>query len=138
MKAQTQFSDPPSKDDAAKHLARAHILSGAKPSWLAIYRNLRDLPDWLKTTKSYCLDPAPIDVRAADWFLDNDYQIARAIRGLQSDLPKKFYNSLPALNSGMHEAQPRIFDLAHALIENAHPHLSLSQITEFVSRYQTV
>ena len=69
------------------------------PAEVGIYRNLSALEGWLEKARKYCERPAPDHVRSADWLLDNAYQVSRAVRQLDEDLPPRFYRRLPALSA---------------------------------------
>ena len=75
---------------------RQTVVAG-QPDALDIYRSLRILDDWFEIVRAYCADPPADQTRAAGWILDNDYQIVRALRCLNDDLPLHFYEQGPFL-----------------------------------------
>ncbi len=87
----------PVDEDVAGRLAGLHQIGKGEPSELVCYRSLSALPDWLNRVRAYCQKPPPDQLRAADWLLDNDYQVARTIRLVEKDLPEGFYRQLPGL-----------------------------------------
>lgn len=126
----------PVDDDVAGRLAGLHQVGKGEPSKLMCYRSLSALPDWLNRARAYCQKPPPDQLRAADWLLDNDYQVARAIRLVEKDLPDGFYRQLPSLADPKGENLPRVFALAKALILEFRPQISLDNLVEFVKAYQ--
>ena len=123
-------------DAIALDLAASHLVSGAPPTRLAIHRSLASLPDWLEQVLAYCRDPAPRHRRAADWLLDNDYQVVRAIRRLKQDLPDEFYRRLPSLQDGPGGHVPRAYALAAAILDDVQPTVSFRRLVDFVNAYQ--
>jgi len=132
-------SSPENRSKEPVHaLARSHSLKKGKPTLLPVYRKLPTLNDWLKKVGKWCRDPDSEFVRAADWFLDNDYHISRAVLSLEEDLPLAFYKRLPAIANGTYESVPRISSVAHAMYDSIRPHLSLDEIATFAKSYQEV
>ncbi len=125
-----------SRDAAARDLAATHRLSAEPPAAISLLDTLPLLAEWLTRALQYCRDPAPEHNRAADWLLDNDYQVIRAIRRLQEDLPRDYYRRLPALEPGPDGGLPLVFVLASAILDELRPQVSFSRIVEYVNRYQ--
>lgn len=120
------------------HALAARQKTGAGPP--AMLQGLRALPvlaGWLEKVREYCADPGPDDVRAADWLLDNDYVIARALRRLRDDMPPEFYRQLPALKARAGAGHPRIFHVAEAIHDSIRPQVNLSDLTDFIDEYQS-
>ncbi len=125
-------------DDIARALAATHnSLSSALPS-LSIYRQLPKISTWLDLVRTYCEYPDPAHSRAADWLLDNDYQILRAIRQVGSDLPENFFNRLPVTADKHDGGTPRIFEIARSLLGETRLQLSLQNIVRYLIIYQKV
>ena len=125
-----------SGDPAAGNLAATHRLSSGPPAPVALLDTLPSLSEWLTGALRYCRTPAREHNRAADWLLDNDYQVIRAIRRLNEDLPRDFYRRLPALEPGPDGGLPRVLVLASAILDEARPQVSFSRIVEYVNGYQ--
>jgi cyclic beta-1,2-glucan synthetase len=125
-------------ENDAQILARSHTVTKTNAANIAIYDNLALVSGWLDEVRRYCQNPDPNDERAADWLLDNDYHIARALRNLKLDLPPIFYDKLPALVEQPDGSIPRVFALANAMTKSAHSQLNMEAIVKFVSGYQEV
>ncbi len=123
---------------SGSELAATHELSGHTPTAIPLLEALSSLSEWLERTLRYCRDPVLQHTRSADWLLDNDYQVIRAIRRLSEDLPRVFYRRLPALEPGSDGELPRVFALASAILDDVRPQVSASGIVEFVNGYQEV
>ena len=126
------------QEEVAQKLAASHQLGAGPPAKLDAYRSLSALPDWLDKVRRYCQNPEPDHSRAADWLLDNDYQVARALRRLQEDLPVSFYKRLPALDTAPDENVPRIYAVSQALLDALQPQVSLHGLVGFINAYQKV
>lgn len=72
----------------------------------------------------------------AEWLLDNYYIVQQALRQIEQDLPKHYYEELPKLEVGAWAGYPRVYDLVRAFIEQMTGHLSANRFQEFVSTYQ--
>ena len=108
------------------------------PAEVGIYRNLSALEGWLEKARRYCERPAPDHVRSADWLLDNAYQVSRAVRQLDEDLPPKFYRRLPALSAQAQGQVPRVFTLAQDLVDRLRHQVSMQALVEYLNAYQDV
>lgn len=106
------------------------------PGQIGVLRNLDELQQWLADTKTYCADPHADHARAADWLLDNDYQIARAIREVRQDMPAEFYKRLNIIGQGPEPKLPRIFAVAHGILDTARFQLTAQLLVEFLEAYQ--
>ncbi|PUB12428.1 GH36-type glycosyl hydrolase domain-containing protein [Yoonia sediminilitoris] len=129
---------PPQRDvfpDTAA-LATEHTIASGPPALLACYRALPDLDDWFDQVRSFCADPPTQAERAAEWILDNDYQIIRALRRLKEGLPRHFYDKLPALAEPDGPGTPRVFAVARAALDQIDKQLTLEGLAGFVLQYQ--
>ncbi|WP_112322260.1 GH36-type glycosyl hydrolase domain-containing protein [Oceanibium sediminis] len=130
---------PGTSPDAPDRLASAaldHELDPHPPDLLDIYRALPALGDWFEDVRAWCADPPASSERSADWILDNDYQIRRALRRLVEGLPRPFYAQLPALAGPKGARRPRAFALAQVLYDLLQPQITLSALTRLVADYQ--
>lgn len=118
-------------------MASGQPIARGRPDIVPVYRALPQLPDWLKRVRGYCQDPSQDHVRAADWLLDNDYQVARAIRQVKEDLPPDYYRQLLALDAQRGARFPRSYVLTQALYEALSPPLSLDGLVRCVNEFQT-
>ena len=75
---------------------------------------------------------------AAEWLLDNFHLIESEIRGVQHDLPRRYYRELPKLAPREMAGMARIYAMALELIRHTDGRLDRVQLVRFVSAYQTV
>jgi cyclic beta-1,2-glucan synthetase len=102
------------------------------PAWVAVDA----VESWLRRARVHSADPEPEAAKAAEWLLDNDYQVERAVRQIREDLPIEFYARLPKVVNPGDDGIPRVFSLARTLLEASRLQLSLSGAAEFVRAYQ--
>ncbi|MFZ1946896.1 MAG: glycosyl transferase, partial [bacterium] len=74
----------------------------------------------------------------AEWLLDNEYIVESNIREVQLNLPRRFYQELPALSDEPYQGLPRIYGLAMELVSHTDLRLDRENIIAFVEAYQTV
>ncbi|WP_370125583.1 glycosyltransferase family 2 protein [Sinorhizobium fredii] len=94
------------------------------------------MPEWLEQARTAASDPPPGAVKAAEWLLNNDYQVQRAVLQIEQDLPVGFYERLPSLEDSGSEGMPRIFAIAYGLLLASHLQLSLTAAVRFIRAYQ--
>jgi nucleotide-binding universal stress UspA family protein len=121
---------------AARRLGDHHRIAEGAPSAIPAWEALTATRNWLDKARIACSEAPTEAGKAAEWLLDNDYQIDRAIRQIRQDLPRPFYARLPALDDGSGSALPRVFALAHDLLRVTRLQISLSGATRFVRAYQ--
>ncbi|MCF8467309.1 MAG: hypothetical protein K9G33_07900 [Sneathiella sp.] len=138
MKGQADVQLELDLEDTARALAEFHGAKSVQSPKLDLYRQLAEMPQWLNAVRTYCLDPEPSHSRAADWLLDNDYQILRAIRRVEEDLPENFFNRLPVAENRKNESVPRIFEVAHSLLDVTRLQLSLNTLVRYMLAYQEI
>ncbi|WP_212633066.1 GH36-type glycosyl hydrolase domain-containing protein [Pseudomonas indica] len=103
---------------------------------MPIWARIEALEGWLERARTLCLDPPPEVTKAAEWLLDNDYQVQRAVRQVVRDLPAAFYERLPCLTNPGEEGVPRVFAVAQWYLHASRLQLSLSSVVQFVRTYQ--
>ncbi|WP_254908037.1 hypothetical protein [Sphingobium sp. GW456-12-10-14-TSB1] len=122
---------------AADEAASRHQLTGliGNSAPLPIWSHLDAMKDWLTRARQEAAQADRHGSAAAEWLLDNDYQIQRAILQIREDLPAEFYAKLPGLaEAGLR--RPRIHQLAHAFLQASHLQVSLNIAVQFIDRYQ--
>ena len=126
--------------DAPVNLAGAEALNTeivpGPPQRQAIYHALPGVEDWFEMLRAFCADPRSDHARAADWILDNDYQVKRALRRLSKDLPPQFYDKLPAFAGKKGAGPPRVYIIAQTVLEQLNAQITLASLTEFIAQYQ--
>ena len=71
--------------------------------------------------------------KAAEWFLDNHFLVARTARQVATEIPPSFRRRLPHAGKAPH---PRILELANALVSATSLELDESMIVTFVQAYE--
>ncbi len=125
---------------AAADLQHHHKIVSSSPDPIPAWQRIDDAKPWLTKVRKTCAN-APVEAgKAAEWLLDNDYQVFRAIRQIKRDLPPSFYERLPALGSVSDDEQqsrfPRVFVLAHGLLRATHLQITLPATIEYIRAYQ--
>jgi len=122
-------------EDEARALADSHGLSDRAPRPIAALSQLRHVQAWLSRTRLALADSEGAVSKAAEWLLDNEYIVSRAVRQIEQDLPQGFYARLPSL-SGSDVPRPRIWSIARALLRASRLQLSIPTLTQFMDAYQ--
>jgi len=123
-------------DLGATELARRHVLADGRPSPVPCWSEIAAVSDWLARAREVLSDPEGRVAKAAEWLLDNEYLVHRAIPQIQQDLPVGFYRQLPALDRPGGGTPPRVLAVARGLLVASHLQLSDSTVTRFVEAYQ--
>ena len=85
----------------------------AQPSAPLLFMERIDaVADWLRHARLACVDPPPEAGKAAEWLLDNDYFVDRALKQISKDMPAGFFQRLPSL-SGVDGNPPRAVSYTH-------------------------
>ena len=125
-------------DVAAADLARRHALSDGPPDPVGPWPRLAESREWLSRARRALSNPERHVAKAAEWLLDNEYVVHRAILQIQEDLPAGFYRQLPALAGPPGDRPPRIIAVARGLLDASHLQLSPSTLSRYVETYQTI
>jgi cyclic beta-1,2-glucan glucanotransferase len=72
--------------------------------------------------------------KAAEWFLDNHYLVARTLRQTKKEIPAGFRRRLPYV---VGDHVPRVLRIAHALVESTNLDFDEATLLTFVEAYQT-
>jgi cyclic beta-1,2-glucan synthetase len=121
---------------AASELGERYRVTTRAPLPVAVWAHIGAVRAWLKHASSVCANPPSDLSKAAEWLLDNDYQIERTLGQIEKDLPPKFYRRLPRLTGTDEEGLPRVFALAHGLLRASYLQLSLAGAVRFIRAYQ--
>lgn len=120
----------------ASDFDRRHTLSLSPTPAISVWLALKDTKKWLQAARIACVDASPETSKAAEWVLDNDYQIHRALRQVEQDLPKSFYARLPIVENARADRCPRVFALAYDLLRSTHLQITLTTTVQFIQAYQ--
>jgi cyclic beta-1,2-glucan synthetase len=125
----------------AERLAKDHQVGLNPRRNIKLLKRLEQTGQWIHRV---CLDlseatrlgqnPPP----TAEWLLDNEYIIESNVREVQLNLPRHYYQTLPALTKGPYRGLPRIYCLAKELVSHADLHLDKENILAFIEAYQSV
>ncbi len=126
--------------ELARRLASEEALSD-RPASSALLRRLEENSNRLQEanravseglTKGEALTPD------AEWLLDNFYIIDGVLQVIATDLPRGYYEELPALAGGPFDGLPRVYALAVTLVAHTDSCLDDAHIKDFVAAYQNV
>src|SRR5262249_7598458 len=92
----------------------------------AAYRRLTNAtPDIVETS------------RGAEWLLDNQHIVRRALRLLHEEFPRGFERRLPMLAAGDVAGQPRVYAVANELVNAAKGPVDLNTALPLLHEFQT-
>ena len=146
----TQGSPPETKsrlERMAHELAAQHVIGPQPAHHTRHLLRLSRLTQQLQDTHRLLVTAPDRDLvhsSAAEWLLDNDYQVVQALRQIEEDLPESYYLQLPKLiadgsSSGYpHASQPRIYAAASAFWTYEGYQLDQGRLSRFVAAYQQV
>ena len=78
----------------------------------------------------------PSNSSAAEWLLDNGYQVQRAVLQIAEDLPSGFYCKLRTIATGRMQGDPRVLTIAHDLLYATHFQISRESVLAYLEGYQ--
>ena len=136
MTASASIPHPELLETAARELREHHRAANRMPRPIPVWASLPSMLDWRDRARACCAEPEPESTKAAEWLLDNDYQLQRAVLQVREDLPLEFYRRLPSVTSAVEEGLPRAFSLAHGLLNASRLQLSLPGAVQFLRAYQ--
>jgi cyclic beta-1,2-glucan synthetase len=114
-----------------------HALSDQQPFPIPSLSGLSTISRWLLDAHAI-LPKEPAAARAAEWLMDNAYLVERAVRQIRKDLPRGYYTRLPALAIAHESRPPRVYALAHGIVDATSLQLTAESVIRFVSAYQKV
>ena len=116
---------------AAVAIRARHGVDNGLPERAPVWRKLAAILPWLDRAHRDCVEPPPHAAKAAEWLLDNEFQVRRAIRQVREDLPAAFYRRLPRLAAPEYRGIPRAMALAQGMLDFAHMQVSLAGAVAF-------
>lgn len=75
---------------------------------------------------------------ATEWFLDNFHIIEDQLRSIKRDLPKDYYLELPKIKDGEFAGYPRVYAIAHSIVNQSDARLDIENIKKFTASFQTI
>lgn len=132
-----------SSDPIAAHgweTSKSHFCGERKEAArpIAAWRAIGRIAPWLRDATAAAAVAEPSASSAAEWLLDNGYQVQRAMQYVQGDMPPGFYRRLRPLTCGASAGEPRILALAHDVLDATHFQLSREAVLAYLDGYQTV
>lgn len=121
---------------AAQELSERHRITPGPAAPIPAWKELSAAAAWLHDARLACAEAPPEAGKAAEWLLDNDYQVHRAIRQIGLDLSPGFYARLPRLAGDGEGGFPRVFALAHDLLRVTRLQISKANAVRFTRAYQ--
>lgn len=106
------------------------------PRAVPVWKRLDRVPAWLDEARRFCRAPPPEVSKAAEWLLDNEYHVRRAVRRVREDMPPAFYRRLA--RSALPEAHgiPRALLAARNYVDKTHAQIDAATATAFVDDFQ--
>ena len=108
---------------------------------LSCSRRLEKARQWVHQVCSDLSEASRLEQGApptAEWLLDNEYVIESNARDVQLNLPRRYYQELPALANEPYRGLPRIYGLARELVYHTDLRLDRENILAFIKAYQSV
>ena len=118
---------------AAQELRERHRIADVPPRPVPVWAQSAAMERWASEIGPACRKAEPQVSKAAEWLLDNLFQVHRTLREVVEDLPTEFYRRLPSLLNPGEEGLPRTLSLAHGIRRptgcNCHAPLRFSSST---------
>ncbi len=130
--AQPQKTTAARSDDFRQH----NDIRPGRPRAVPVWKYLDDFPEWLDGVRRICQAPPPEASKAAEWLLDNEYHIRRAVRQVREDMPPAFYRRLARSALPEAEGSPRAFVAARSYLAVTHAQIDLGSAAAFVDAFQ--
>ena len=121
----------------AAALRGEHHITAGRPKPAPIWQHLNTLLPWLERVHRHCVTPSPHLAKAAEWLLDNEFQLRRAVRQVREDMPEAFYRRLPRLAEAQYQGVPRPLALARGMLGVTQLEVDLGSAVAFVNAYQS-
>lgn len=123
-------------ETAPANLRKHHPLCAGRAQVLSSWTGLGAVPGWLDAARRICRDPPPSASKAAEWLLDNEFHIRRAVRQVREDMPVPFYRRLPCAAPTNGRKMPRVYLAARGHYELTHGQINLPAAVDFMNHYQ--
>jgi cyclic beta-1,2-glucan synthetase len=125
----------------AKRHAREQLVDPNPPRTAVLLNRLKKSREWVRQICADLTAASRLEQKAtpaADWILDNEYILEGTIRDALLNLPRRFYQQLPALASDPYRGLPCIYALARDLVSHTDLRLDRENIPAFIEVYQAV
>jgi len=130
----SQLQEPvaAASEDQGQHNCVHPGLPRAVPVW----KHLDRMSAWLDEARRICRAPPPEVSKAAEWLLDNEYHVRRAVRQVREDMPPAFYRRLARSAWPEARGSPRVLLAARSYIDERHAQIDAATVTAFVNEFQ--
>jgi len=132
---------PTQIQEHAQRLAMAHEVDPRPRQNAELLRRVKNAHQWIHQVCSDLSEASRLEQSApptAEWILDNEYVIESNARDVQLNLPRRFYQELPALANEPYRGLPRIYGLAKELVSYTEWRVDRENIVAFIEAYQSV
>jgi len=132
---------PAQIQEHAQRLAMDHEVDTRPRRNAELLRRLEKARQWVHQVCSDLSEASRLEQGVpptAEWILDNEYVIESNARDVQLNLPRRFYQELPALANEPYRGLPRIYGLAKELVSYTELRLDRENILAFIEAYQSV
>jgi cyclic beta-1,2-glucan synthetase len=124
----------------ARRLALDHRVDPEPHENTKLLEHLERARRWIRMVCSDLSEAIRLEQSAtpiAEWILDNEYIIEGNARDIQLNLPRHYYQKLPALVNKPYQDLPRIYALAKELVSHSDLRLDGENIIAFTEAYQS-
>src|ERR1051325_3413118 len=122
-------------EEAIRELARELRNSVPRRTSFTIPARLKQFMEFFQRCYEYFDESTKAEVttsQTAEWLLDNFYVVEQAVRQVEEDLPRDYYQRLPKTQDGW----PRIYIVALANTHGENTRLDIEQIKSFLHIFQ--
>jgi cyclic beta-1,2-glucan synthetase len=133
-----------SLEQIQEHVQRLAMDHQVNPKPHRSYKPLEHLIQACQWIHQVCLDLSEASrleqsmPPTAEWILDNEFLIEGNARDVQLNLPRRYYQQLPALANQTYRGLPRIYCLSKELVSHSDFRLDQKNILAFIKAYQSV
>ena len=120
----------------ARDLQQSHATEPGSPGPLPLLAGGDAVASWFEALRRRAADAPPEAAKAAEWLIDNDYVLRRAIRAVRKDMPARFYRDLPRLAAPGFGGLPRVWFVARGALDAVEMQPGFNRLASFVSAYQ--
>lgn len=106
------------------------------PKSIELWARIERIGDWLKEAMAAAAVAEPAVSSAAEWLLDNGYQVQRAVLQIEQDMPAGFYRKLKMIAAGPEQGEPRVLIVAHDLLYATHFQIGRESVLAYLEGYQ--
>jgi len=128
-------------EEHARRLAADHRVHPRPSRNSELLERLEEARLWIHQASSELSAASRLEQGAppsTEWILDNEYVIEANARDIRLNLPRRFYQELPALADKSGRSSPRVYRLALELVSHTELRLDRENILAFAEAYQSV